>query len=64
MALARLQFRGITEDQILNVCRLIELNGYNTNGAPPGIANRYSQFNNHFVIDLIITAWSKDIVSH
>jgi len=32
MTLARLQFQGITESQILNACRLIEMNGYNSNG--------------------------------
>jgi len=31
MTLARLQFRGITEDQILNACKLIEVNSHNLN---------------------------------
>jgi hypothetical protein len=32
MALVRLQFRGITENQILNACRRIEMTGHNPNG--------------------------------
>ena len=36
VALARLQFYGVTEDQILKLCRTIEAyDPHNMNGAPP-----------------------------
>jgi hypothetical protein len=31
MTLARLQFQGVTENQILNACKLIEVNSHNLN---------------------------------
>ena len=45
VALARLQFYGVTEDQILKLCRTIEANGpHNMNGAPPMNSRQFSVF--------------------
>ena len=45
IALAKLQFYGVKEDQILKTCRSIEANGlYNMNGAPPMNSRQFSVF--------------------
>jgi len=45
IALARLQFYGVTEDQILKLCRTIEADGlYNMNGAPTMNSHQFSVF--------------------
>jgi hypothetical protein len=44
MTLARLQFQGITEIQILNACRLIEMNSHNLNGKESVNARTYNVF--------------------
>ena len=45
IALAKLQFYGVKEDQILKMCRFIETNGpYNMNGAPTMNSHQFSVF--------------------
>jgi len=45
IALAKLQFYGVKEDQILKTCRSIEANGlYNMNGAPTMNSHQFSVF--------------------
>lgn len=44
MTLARLQFQGITENQILNACRRIEMTSHNPNGVPPSNSKTYPIF--------------------
>jgi len=44
MTLPRLQSQGVTEIQILNACRLIEMNSHNLNGKESVYARTYNVF--------------------
>jgi hypothetical protein len=44
IALAKLQCYGITENQILNLCKTIEVNGHSMTGAQPTNSNSYYAF--------------------
>jgi len=56
IALMKLQFYGVKEDQILKTCRSIEANGfYNLNGAPPMKSRQFSVFWFFLVEDFLVS---------
>jgi hypothetical protein len=44
IALAKLQCYGITENQILNLCNTIDMNGHSMTGAQPTNSHSYYAF--------------------
>jgi hypothetical protein len=44
IALAKLRCYGITENQILNLCKTIEVNGHSMTGAQPTNSNSHYAF--------------------